>query len=149
MTGNRAGYNREFAASVLLAAIYNSDAEACQKYGITERTLQRYRKRLAEDAKLSEVVATKKALLDKEWAQDFIGPLRKGAQFLLEAFESCRGDKQYIKNPVVIQAVAEAVRLCADVVLTSKAIDAQFGDPNQPANQLPQEVPPAQVEYPC
>lgn len=149
MTGNRAGYNRELAAMVLIAALYKSDAEACQEYGISLRSLQRYRKALATDRLLAEAVATKKAELDKEWAQDFIVPLRKGAQFLLEAFESCRTDKQYIKNPVVIQAVAEAVRLCADVVLTSKAIDAQFSDPDQPANQLPQEVPPAQVEYPC
>lgn len=149
MTGNRGGFNREFAASVLIAAVYVSDAEACAKYGVSLRSLQNYRRRLITDSKFAEVFATKKAELDKEWAQDFIVPLKKGAQFLLEAFESCRADKQYIKNPVVIQAVAEAVRLCADVVLTSKAIDAQFGDTDQPANQLPHEIPPAQVEYTC
>lgn len=149
MKGKRGGFNHDFAATVLIAAVYLSDAEACAKYGISVRSLQNYRKRMVSDAILADIFATKKSKLDKEWAQDFIVPLRKGAQFLLEAFESCRSDKQYIKNPVVIQAVAEAVRLCADVVLTSKAIDAQFGDPDQPANQLPQEVPPAQVEYPC
>lgn len=149
MTGNRGGFNREFAATVLIAAVYVSDAEACAKYGVSLRSLQNYRRRLVTDEAFAEVFATRKARLDKEWAQDFIVPLRKGAQFLLEAFESVRTDKNYIKNPVVIQAVAEAVRLCADVVLTSKAIDAQFGNTDQPANQLPQEVPPAQVEYPC
>lgn len=149
MTGNRAGYNQEFAATVLIAAVYTSDAVACQQYGVTERTLQRYRKRLSEDPKLSELVATKKALLDKEWAQDFIAPLKRGAQFIAEAFEACRADPQYKKNPVVIQAVAEAVRLCADVVLTNKAIDAQFSDQDQPESQLSQEIPPTQVEYPC
>lgn len=149
MTGNRGGFNKEFAAMVLIAAVYVSDPEACAKYGVSPRTLQNYRRRLITDSAFAEVFATKKKLLDREWAEDFIVPLKKGAQFLLEAFESVRTDKQYIKNPVVIQAVAEAVRLCADVVLTSKAIDAQFSDPNQSANQLPQEVPPAQVEYPC
>lgn len=149
MNGKRGGFNYDFAATVLIGAIYVSDAEACAKYGISVRSLQNYRKRLASDAKLADIFATKKAELDKEWAQEFIVPLRKGAQFLLEAFESCRSDKQYIKNPVVIQAVAEAVRLCADVVLTSKAIDAQFGDTDQPKNSVPREIPPAQVEYTC
>lgn len=149
MTGNRGGFNREFAASVLIAAVYMSDAEACAKYGVSLRSLQNYRKRLVSDAAFAEVFATKKAELDKEWAKDFIIPLKKGAQFLLEAFESVRADKNYIKNPVVIQAVAEAVRLCADVVLTNKAIDAQFSDQDQPPDRLPQEVPPTEVEYPC
>lgn len=146
MKGKRGGFNHDFAATVLIAAVYVSDAEACARYGISVRSLQNYRKRMVSDSKLADIFATKKAELDKEWAQDFIIPLRKGAQFLLEAFESCRTDSQYIKNPVVIQAVAEAVKLCADVVLTSKVIDAQFGDPNQPTNQLPEEVSPAE-EY--
>jgi len=150
MKGNRGGYNREFAACVLIAAVYISDDEACARYGVSLRSLQNYRKRLITDDTLAEVFATKKAELDRQWANDFIAPLRKGAQFLLEAFESCRSDKQYIKNPSVIQAVAEAVRLCADVVLTSKAIDAQFSKSDQPPDQLPQEVPsPIAVEYPC
>ena len=139
----------ELAASVLVEAVYTNDADASEKYGISVRTLRRYRRQLHEDPELAAIVHTKGNELNKTWAQDFIAPLRKGAQFLIEAFESCRTDKSYIKNPVVIQAVAEAVRLCADVVLTSKAIDAQFGDPDKSANQLPQEVPPAQVEYPC
>lgn len=139
----------QFAASVLLDAVYTNDEAACAKYGITPRTLRNYRRKLHEDAAFAAIFHTKEVELQKVWAQDFIAPLKKGAQFLLEAFESVRSDKNYIKNPVVIQAVAEAVRLCADVVLTSKAIDAQFSDPDQSANQLPQEVPPAQVEYPC
>ena len=149
MKGNRSGYNRDLAAAVLIAAVYTSDAEACTKYGVSLRTLQNHRKRLATDDVLAEVFATRKALLDKTWAEDFIVPLKKGAQFLAEAFEAVRNDPTYQKNPMVITAVAEALRLCGDVFLTSKAIDAQFGNPDQPANQLPQEIPPAQVEYTC
>jgi hypothetical protein len=149
MKGKRGGFNHDVAASVLISAVYTSDDEACAKYGVSVRSLQNYRKRLAVDAKLADIFATRKALLDKAWAEDFVAPLRKGAQFLLEAFESVRNDPLFRKNPVVIQAVAEAVRLCADVVLTSKVIDAQFSNSDQPQDQLPQEVPSPQVEYPC
>jgi hypothetical protein len=139
-----------FAASVLLEAVYTSDDAACSKYGVSSRTLRSYRRKLHENVEFAAIFRTKELELNKAWASDFIAPLRKGAQFLLEAFESCRTDKGYIKNPVVIQAVAEAVRLCADVVLTSKAINAQFSDSDQPADQLPQEVSPSlSVEYPC
>lgn len=139
----------QFASTVLLEAVYTSDDAACAKYGITPRTLRSYRRKLHENNEFAAIFHTKEQELNKAWAGDFISPLRKGAQFLLEAFEACRNDKSYIKNPVVITAVAEAVRLCADVVLTSKAIDAQFGDTDQPADQLPHEIPPAQVEYTC
>jgi len=54
--------NKEFAASVLMDAIYTTDAQACDKYGVSVRSLQRWRRQLADgDPELGGVVATKKA----------------------------------------------------------------------------------------
>lgn len=150
MKNNRAGYNREFAATVLLTAVYSCDEDACQKYGITTRTLQNYRRRLTSDHSLSEVFATKKAKLDEEWVEDFVAPLKQGAAVIKECFEEIRRNPRSKLNPMLIDAVSNALRTCADIALTAKAINAQFSHPDQPADQLPQEVPsPIQVEYPC
>jgi hypothetical protein len=150
MKGNRSGYNKEFAATVLIAALFTSDDKACSKFGITTRTLQNYRRRLITDTELSEAFATRKAKLDEAWSDDFLIPLRKAALVIDEAFEEIRKDPRALKNPMLITAVSEAAATCADIVLTKEAIHAQFGNQDQPANQLPEEVSPSlAVEYSC
>jgi helix-turn-helix, Psq domain len=57
--------NKEFAAEAIVDAMFTTDAKASEKYGISTKTLQRYRKRLAEgDPQLSGFVHTKKAERD-------------------------------------------------------------------------------------
>lgn len=149
MKGHRGGFNYDFAAAVLIAAVYTSDADACSKYGVTTRTLQNYRKRLISDRLLSECFATRKAKLDDAWVEDFIGPLKQGAEVIASCFKEMKQNPKAFQNPMLIDAVSNALRTIADIVLTNKAINAQFGDPDQSESQLPQEVPPATVEYPC
>ena len=57
--------NKEFAATVLLDAVYTTDEQSCKKYGVSVRSLQRWRRQLADgDPELAGCVATKKAALD-------------------------------------------------------------------------------------
>jgi Homeodomain-like domain len=35
--------NKELAATALLEAVYTTDRQACERYGISERTLRRWR----------------------------------------------------------------------------------------------------------
>lgn len=149
MKNYRGGFNHDFAAEVLIAAVYASDDEACGKYGISLRTLQNYRKRLISDGKLAECFATRKTKLDEEWIDDFVAPLKQGALVIKECFEEIRRNPRAKLNPMLIDAVSNALRTCADIKLTALAINAQFGDTDQPSSSIPQEVPPTQVEYPC
>ncbi len=148
MKGKRGGFNHDFAAAVLIAAVYTTDDDACSKYGITTRTLQNYRKRLISDERLSDIFATRKAKLDEAWVEDFVAPLKEGAQVIKECFEEIRKNPRAKLNPMLIDAVSNALRTCADIALTAKAINAQFGNADQSPDQLPQEVPSAiAVEY--
>lgn len=149
MKGNRAGYNREYAAAVLIEALFSSDDEACKRHGCTIRSLQNYRKRLSTDPELVEVFAKKKELFDQAWADRLPVALCKSLEFLTEAADEARRDPTYRKNPAVIQAIAGSMKLIADVLLTSKIINARLANPDRPTNGIPEQVPSGErpIEY--
>ena len=140
--------NRDLAAAVLLEAVFTSDGAACDKYGISIRTIQNYRRRLHEDPELAGVFATKKALFDRAWADDLVRALRGAALFIAEATETARNNEQCKTNPEMIAAMAGALKLCADVHLTSKVLDARLAESNRTPHELPEQVPAASVDYP-
>jgi hypothetical protein len=140
-------FNRDLAAAALLEAVFRNDATACEKYGIGIRTLQRYRQKLHTDPELAGIVATKKALFDRAWADDLVKALRGAALFIAEATETARKNDKCKTDPEMIAAMAGALKLCADVHLTSKVLDARLADSNRPTNELPEQVP-AAADYP-
>lgn len=119
--------NRELAAATLLDAAYTTDERACAKYGVSVRSLQRWRRQLADgDPELAGFVATKKAAFDKAWADELPVALRKGLQCLSECMESLRTDSQTLKNPAMVHAVAGAMSICAEIYFTGKVIDSRL-----------------------
>lgn len=133
-------FNNEFAATVLLEAIYTTDAKVCEKYGISTRTLQRYRKQLAESEELSAFVATKKAALNEKWAEEVPGALRSTIEFIGEAARRAREDQSSYRNPALIEAIAGAMKLAADVYYTGQIIDARLAAINRPSDDVPGSV---------
>jgi hypothetical protein len=133
-------YNRDLAAAVLLAAIYTSDENACQKYNITPRTLYNYRKRLEDDSKLSEIFQRKKAEFDAAWANDLPGALRESIEFIKETARRAKSDPHTYRNPALIHAIAGAMKMCAEVHYTGKWIDARLDPEDRQTDSLPGPV---------
>ncbi len=119
--------NRDLAATVLMDAIYTTDEKACQSYGVSVRTLQRWRRLLADgDEELIASVAAKRTAADLAWANKLPAALSQGIEAIMECSAAIRNDEAAKKNPAVIHALAGAVRICADVHLTNKVIDARI-----------------------
>jgi hypothetical protein len=126
--------NKELAAEVLLAAIFTTDEQACQKYGVSLRSLQRWRRLLVDgDPELAGCVAIKKQVFDAAWAEKLSPALSRGLQAMEKCFNEIIADPRHCKNPVVIHALAGAVRILAEVDLSSKVIDARLGRRPLPA----------------
>lgn len=120
--------NKELAAEVLLTAIFTTDEQACQKYGVSLRTLQRWRRKFVDgDPELAGCVATKKAAFDAVWAESLPAALARGIKALEKCFTEIHSDPRACKNPVVLHALAGAFRIVAEVHLTSKVIDSRIG----------------------
>jgi transposase-like protein len=128
--------NKELAAEVLLTAIFTTDEQACQKYGVSLRSLQRWRRQLADgDPELAGSVATKKAAFNVAWAENLPAALARGVQALEKCFTEIHSDPRLCKNPVVLHALAGAFRIVAEVQLTSTMIDARLGKVALPINE--------------
>lgn len=128
--------DKELAATVILEAVFTTDDKACAKYGVSRRSLVRWRKALASDPVLSGVFTSKKAAFDKAWAEALPVSLRKGIELIGKAYDAIESDPLMIKNPNVISAVADAVKICSEVFFTSQIIDARIHPENRPADGL-------------
>src|SRR5690348_9045957 len=115
-----AKFRYDLAACVLLEAIYTTDAEACAKYGITDRTLRRYRQRLTEDPELNAVFESKKRLLDERWADVLPAAMGQAVRSIGEIAAAIRNDPAARRNPFSLEKLAGALKLCADVYYTGK-----------------------------
>lgn len=121
--------NKEFAATVVLEAIYATDETTCQKYGVSVRSLQRWRRLLADgDPELAGFVATKKAAFDRAWAEQLPVALTKALTTLSECMDAVRADSLLRVNPDMIHSIVGVVKTCAEIELTRKVLNARFGD---------------------
>jgi len=121
---------RELAATVIIAAAFTTDEKACRQYGVSVRSLQRWRRQLADgDPELAGFVATKKEAFDKTWAEQLPIALKTGLQCLSECMDTIANDAKSKKNPEVIHAIAGALSICAEIYFTGKVIDIRFTQP--------------------
>ena len=129
-------FRYDLAACVLIEALFTTDAEACKKYGITERTLHRYRQRLVEDSVLEHLFAEKKRALDDKWADVLPNAMREAVHAIAEISKELRTNPATRRNPVSLERLAGALKLCADVYYTGKVIDARIADRNRPPERV-------------
>jgi hypothetical protein len=130
--------SKEFVATVLVESVSTTDQAVCDKYGVSLRSLRRYRQMLAEDDELACFVHTKKKLFDEAWAEVVPAALRNSLEFLTDAAAKARNDPHTYRNPMLIEAYAGAAKLCADIYYTGKIIDARIAESNRPPDQLSQ-----------
>jgi hypothetical protein len=133
--------NKRIMATILLEAAYTSDTRACERYGISDRTLRNYRRRLAEggDAELAAFFRDGKAALDRQWAEALPGALRQGIDCIGECARAVASDEYRRKDPLTISAVARAVKICAEVFYAGRVIDARLASLG--AERLPDDEP--------
>lgn len=134
----------EIAASVLLSAAYSSDKESAEKHGISIRTLYNYRNALQSDENFAAYFASKKRAFDTAWAEELPAALADSIRFLAQVARNAQKDDKAYRNPLLIQAVAGAMKLCAEVYYTGKFINARIDSENRPETGISgQDVSPS------
>jgi len=113
--------NRERVAQILVEALHNGDSEASRKFGVSIRTLQRYRRRLHTDRELSQIVALKKTAFEQMWLEDATQAIREAIRFLQRA--AVEADPT---DPNAIHAVAGALKILAEVSLTREVLSVRL-----------------------
>jgi len=123
-----APFNYERAGAALAEAAFYGDTQAAEHFGISIRSIQRYRKRLKEDDKLASVVVEKKRILEEAWADELPGAIGSAVEFLHRA-----GKEADPTDPDAIHSVAGALKILSQVAMTRKVIDARLSKADRPS----------------
>jgi hypothetical protein len=118
---------RDLAATALVEAAFNPDEEVCRRYGISRRTLQRYRRQLPMDRLLAGAVARKKAALDRAWAEQLPDALIQGLRTIRSMFDAMADDPVQRSNPLALHAVVQAFAALVEIHLTMQALELRLG----------------------
>jgi hypothetical protein len=120
-------FNHERAAMILCDAVMMGDRAAADKWGLTQRSIQRYREKLETDDKLRHYVAKLQAKQEQDWAGEIPKVLAEGMAFLKGAFVQNRNGGG-VSNPETIAALTGAIEVLADIDLTRTIIAARLKD---------------------
>ena len=117
----RTKFNPELAATILVETLFFGDQKAVARYGITDRTLRNWRSRLAADESFSAIFRLKKESFDAAWLEGLGEPIRHAMEFISSACATM--DARQKSNPETIHAVAGALKICAEIYITAKALN--------------------------
>lgn len=121
--------DRESVAEILVDSYVSGRTaeQTAKKYGITDRTLRKYRRRLRDDPVLADLFRSKRAKVSEGWAEEVPGAMRASVEFLRKAAEE--GDP---RDPLMVHSVAGAMKLLSEVSATWKILDARLARTNRP-----------------
>lgn len=112
---------RELAAAVLFDAAFTTDAEAAAMHGLSERSVQRYRSRLAEDALLAGLLAARRRAFERSWTEKLPVTPAGTANALDEIARDLRAGKSVA--PETVERIAATLRAAADALPSRGASD--------------------------
>lgn len=109
------------AAAILVDAAYGGDEAAAAEWGVSERTVKRYRARMGDDPRLALTVREKRALVEQDWAAALPETIRAAAEFIQRAAK--QGNPRDVN---MVHAVAGGMKLVAEVHFAKQMLDARL-----------------------
>ena len=111
----------ERVALALLHALYSSDKEAAKLYGISTRTIEKYRRHLGIDEELTAIFLLKKEIFERDWVGRTAPAIIEAIDFLQRAAQSADP-----KDPDAIHAMAGALKILSEISMIKQIIDARM-----------------------
>ena len=115
-------FNYERAAAALVDAMMMGDRAAADKYDISVKSLERWRKRLSTDEVLRGFVSKYKVRQDSEWAASIPATMTAAIGFIN------RAANEGSVNASMLESMAKALETLSDVALTWKVMDERLSE---------------------
>lgn len=119
-------------ADVLIEAARTTDVQAAQKFGVSARSVRRWRKELDKGGDLSAFVRLKKGQVEKGWADEAGATMTDAVKYLRRATAAATVDAE------MIYAVAGAFKVLNEALLAKALLDVRLNavrGPVDPANR--------------
>lgn len=135
--------------AVLLAeAAWIGDEAACEKYGVSKRSLQRFRRQAGTDMALMQALEAKRKAFEARWLEDLDLSLGEAIRTIRVCALEVAKDPKSAKNPAIIKELAGSIKMLADVKLANRVIEARLLGLNsgqQPADES-HRLQPGEIE---
>lgn len=122
-------FKPELAAAALVEAAYSTDKQAAKKYGVTERTIRNWKKKLDEDPEFSRIFHNKRSEFEKGWADEAPEALKAGIDFLKDA--AVKAKTQTNPKPDLIHAVAGSTKILFEILAVKQVLDVRIPEQNR------------------
>lgn len=115
------GFNYERAAIVLCDAMIMGDRVSAERWGLTQRSVQRYRDRLENDDKLRQITQEYRDKQTHQWLEDM-------PQALCAIVEFMKASAQELspQNPGHLVAITKALEVLADIQLVQTVVESRL-----------------------
>ena len=117
-------------AAIIAEAAWAGDEATCAKFGISRRTLQRFRRALATDVELALALAAKQEAFEQRWLGEIDVTLGKAIRTIGEIAESVLKDPTAKRNPAMLHELTYSAKVLSDVKLAKTIIDARLAGLN-------------------
>lgn len=116
------GPQRERWATLLVEAVVLGDNVACERAGVSARTLRRARAAVQTCPELAELVRAKKTQSDAAWADELPGAIRSTIGWLKSATEP----GAVLPDHETIHAMAGALKILTDVGTANRVLEVRL-----------------------
>jgi len=116
----RKKFEKEKIAQIIAEAIFTNVRDTANKYGIAERTIERWRDKVSIDAELSALVEVKKRAFQRRWVDEAGAFISQGFKYLHEAANSPNLSAE------MVHAIAGAMKIASEIVTIREVLDARL-----------------------
>lgn len=107
-------------AQIVVEAMFTSVRDAANKYGISERTVERWRDKVEINPYLSKLVEIKKRAFQRRWVDEAGAFISQGFAYLHKAANSQNLSAE------MIHAIAGAMKIASEIVTIREVLDARL-----------------------
>jgi hypothetical protein len=117
-------------AAIIAESAWAGDEATCAKFGISRRTLQRFRRALENDPELMLALTAKQQAFEQRWLGEIDVTLGKAIRTIGEIADKVIKDPTASRNPAMLHELTYAAKMLSDVKLAKTIIDARLAGLN-------------------
>lgn len=123
-------FDYDRAARALIEAIHYGDDVAAQRFGVTKRSIRRWRAKSQIDQELSHKVRELKDLDNRDWAKRLVDGILAQIDYATRAAQEANP-----KDPEAIHANTASLRALSEIAIVKDILDARYAGQNRAENQ--------------
>jgi hypothetical protein len=124
----RKKFSNEQISQILVEAMFTSEQNTANKYGIAVRTINRWQEKALIDLELSKLIEIKKRMYYRRWVDKAGAALDHGIEYISRAMQT------QTVTPEMLHAAAGALKIISEIITLREVLDARLSGQDRENN---------------